>query len=255
LTLAAEAAKGIYIQERDGLTVDSVSVSSERVNFNSTRTAQVRVMEDLTTTSNGPIKLQSLAGDLVVNAGTMGTRGIAADGSGDVLLETVQVGSIITNAVVMSDQGNITVNSADSLQVVDRLRTGVSGTIYLKSQSDVAVGSLEANNDIAVIAGGSITLGRLNAGSGVVYLEAAGNILDSDPSAQTIHISALALAMRAGGKIGDSDTGAPDGSNRNAICTQVLTLAAEAATGIYIQERDGLRVDSVIVSSQRVNFN
>ncbi|RLS66725.1 MAG: hypothetical protein DWH99_17540 [Planctomycetota bacterium] len=256
LTLAAEAATGIYIQERDGLTVDSVIVSSQRVNFNSTRTAQVRVLEDLTTTSDGPIKLQSLAGDLVVNAGTMGTRGIAADGSGDVLLETVQVGSIITNAVVMSDQGNITVNSADSLQVVDRLRTGVSGTIYLKSQSDVAVGSLEANNDIAVIAGGNITLGRLNAGSGVVYLEAAGNILDSDPSAQTIHISASALAMRAGGKIGDSDLTYPQDSNRNAIVTRVGLIAAESANGMYVlQQEGGIVVDTVSVGVKQVNFN
>ena len=256
LTLAAEAATGIYIQERDGLKVDSVIVSSQRVNFNSTRTAQVRVLEDLTTTSDGPIKLQSLAGDLVVNAGTMGTRGIAADGSGDVLLETVQVGSIITNAVVMSDQGNITVNSADSLQVVDRLRTGVSGTIYLESRSDVAVGSLEANNDIAVIAGGNITLGRLNAGSGVVYLEAAGNILDSDPSAQTIHVSASALAMRAGGKIGDSDLTYPQDSNRNAIVTQVGLIAAESANGMYVlQQEGGIVVDTVSVGVKQVNFN
>jgi hypothetical protein len=256
LTLAAEAAKGIYIQERDGLTVDSVSVLSERVNFNSTRTAQVRVLEDLTTTSDGPIKLQSLAGDLVVNSGTMGTRGIAADGSGDVLLETVQVGSIITNAVVMSDQGNITVNSADSLSVVDRLRTGVSGTIYLKSRSDVAVGNLEANNDIAVIAGGSITLGRLNAGSGFVYLEAAGNILDSDPSAQTIHVSASALAMRSGGKIGDSDLTYPQDSNRNAIVTQVGLIAAESANGMYVlQQEGGIVVDTISVGVKQVNFN
>jgi hypothetical protein len=256
LTLAAEAAKGIYIQERDGLTVDSVSVSSERVNFNSTRRAQVRMLEDLTTTSDGPIKLQSLDGDLVVNSGTMGTRGIAADGSGDVLLETVQVGSIITNAVVMSDQGNITVNSADSLSVVDRLRTGVSGTIYLKSRSDVAVGNLEANNDIAVKAGGSITLGRLNAGSGVVYLEAAGNILDSDPSAQTIHVSASALAMRSGGKIGDSDLTYPQDSNRNAIVTQVGLIAAESANGMYVlQQEGGIVVDTISAGIKQVNFN
>jgi hypothetical protein len=253
--LAAESSDGIYVQESDGLMVDSVVVSANRVNFNSTRTIQTQSLEDLTTTDNGPIKLQSLGGGIVVNAGIVDSNGITANGSGDVLLETLNTGSIFTNARVASDVGNITLSSADSLRVVDRLRTGSTGTMYLKSSADVTIETLEANNHIAVISGGTISLGSLDVRTGVVYLEAAGNIIDLNPFANTLHVTASALAMKAGGKIGDSDQSNFVDSNRNAIVTRVDMLAAQSATGIYIQESDGVTVDKVSVGVNQVHFN
>jgi hypothetical protein len=253
--LAAQSANGIYVQEADGVTIDSVTVSTDRVNFNSTRTSQSQSLEDLSTTNNGPVKLQSLSGSIVVNPGTAGTNGITANGTGDILLETVRSGMIITNADVQSGSGNITLNSQDALSVVDRLRTGGPGTIYLRSSSGVTVENLEASNNIAIVAGSNLVLGSVNAGSGRVYLEAVGNISDSDPTTNSINVTASELAMRAGGKIGDSDLMNSEDSNRNAIGTQVGTLAALSAKGMYIQEADGVTIDVVSLGVRQVNFN
>ncbi|MFM8397093.1 MAG: hypothetical protein ACKOAH_04625, partial [Pirellula sp.] len=198
-TLAAQSSTGIYIQEADGVTIDLVNVSVDQVNFNSTKTTQSQTLEDLTTTNNGPVKLQSIAGDIVVNSGTTLTNGITANGSGDILLEILDTGMIVTNSVVMSGSGNITLNSKDALNIVDLLRTGSPGTIYLRSAQGVTVENLQADNDIAVISGGGITLGRIDAGSGNVYLEAKNNVLDSDASSNPTNIIASGLAIKAGG--------------------------------------------------------
>ncbi|MFM7927076.1 MAG: hypothetical protein ACKO9Q_05130, partial [Pirellula sp.] len=64
------------------MTIDLVNVSVDRVNFNSTKTTQSQTLEDLTTTNNGPVKLQSLTGNIVVNPGTTGSNGISANGTG-----------------------------------------------------------------------------------------------------------------------------------------------------------------------------
>ncbi|MFM7927944.1 MAG: hypothetical protein ACKO9Q_09560, partial [Pirellula sp.] len=254
-TLAAQSSTGIYIQEADGVTIDLVNVSVDRVNFNSTKTAQSQTLEDLTTTNNGPVKLQSIAGDIVVNSGTTLTNGSTANGAGDILLEILDTGMIVTNSVVMSGSGNITLNSKDALNIVDLLRTGSPGTIYLRSAQGVTVENLQADNDIAVISGGGITLGRIDAGSGNVYLEAKNNVLDSDASSNPTNIIASGLAIKAGGTIGSSDLTNARDSNRNAIGTQVTTLAAQSANGIYVQEIDGVIIDTVTIGVKQVQFN
>ncbi|MFN5274386.1 MAG: beta strand repeat-containing protein [Planctomycetota bacterium] len=254
-TLAARAATGIYVQERDAVTIDNVSNTVNRVNFNSTNLANTRTLEDLTTTNNGPVKLQSLAGNIIVNAGTAGSNGITANGSGDILLQTLNSGTVITNAQVQSTTGNITINSKDALNVVDRLRTTSPGAIYLRSDGNINVDSLNTNTNLQILSGGTLTLGSIDAGSSRVYLQATNDIKDADPLGNSVNVTASALAMRAGGKIGNSDTAATANTNRNAIGTRVATLAAVSGTGIYIQEADGVTIDSVNVSVDRVNFN
>jgi hypothetical protein len=253
--LAAQSTNGIYIQEADGLSVDSVSVSTDRVNFNSSRTSQVQAMEDLVTTVNGPIKLQSLAGDISVNAGSLGTEGISANGRGDLLLETVHSGSIFINAWVKSDSGHITINSKENITVTDRLVTSGSGAIYLRSGIDASTGNLKAQGNIAVFSGRNIFLGSINAGDGRVCLEAGESILDANSTIDSIHIFASALAMKAGSKIGTPDLGHFEDMNRNAIVTSVDLIAAESSGGMYIQETDGVIVDKVSLVVQQVNFN
>ncbi len=77
-TLAAQAL-GIYVREVDGVTVDSVTTTISDVFFNSTEAPVVDTLEDLRTTNNGPIKLQSVAGDITINAGLLGNPGISAN--------------------------------------------------------------------------------------------------------------------------------------------------------------------------------
>ena len=253
--LAAQSAEGIYIREVDGLTVDSIEVASERVHFNSSRTSQLQVLEDLTTTIDGPIKLQSIGGDIIVNAGSADTDGISANGAGDILLETIDSGSISTNALVHSATGHITLNAQESLNVVDKLQTGGDGTIYLNSSEDLSLNHLESSSSIVVIALGDIYLGNLDANTGVVYLEANHNIIATTRTVDTAHVSASAVAMMAGSNIGNSDLSNGPDDNTNAIVTKVHTMAAHSGKGMYIQEIDGVIVDQVSLDVKRVNFN
>ena len=158
-TLAAISNSGIYIQERDGVTIDRVSTTVNRVNFNSSNPAQTQSLEDLTTRVNGPILLQSLSGSIVVNPGSSGGPGINANGSGNILLQTLNSGTIITNADVQSGTGNITLASKDALTIDQRLKTSGPGSIYLTSQSDLSINALDTNNtNLGGFASGNIFL-------------------------------------------------------------------------------------------------
>ena len=166
-TLAANAESGIYLSETDGLTVTTVAAvtvdieSVVRVNFNSTtddvsedRTASS--LEDLSTDTDGPIKLVSQAGSLAIDGGS-GGPGVSADGSGDVLLEAAQ--DVITNADVVSGTGNITLDAGNDLDVNAAVTSGGSGTIYLTSVSNTTIDSQLTSDtgDILVESGVGIT--------------------------------------------------------------------------------------------------
>ena len=98
--------------------------------------------------------------------------------------------------------------------------------------------------------------------TGSVGLVAESDILDGNGGG-TVNVSADMLVMVADsdsdteGMIGQDDmlNGMPD-VNDNAIDTQVTTLAARAAEGIYILEVDGLTIGtSAAFDVTRVNFN
>ena len=219
------------------MTIDSVNVTVDRVNFNSTKTAQSQTLEDLTTTNNGPVKLQSLTGDIVVNAGTSLTNGVTAHGTGDVLLQALS-GSITSNATIASGTGNISLDASGAISSNAGIQTAGNGTVYLSSGASTTINSVStATGDVQLLSGGTLTLGSINAGTGRVYLQATNDIQDSDPLSNSTNVTASSLAMRAGGRIGSSDTSAAASTNRNAIGTRVTTLAAESATGIYIQSK------------------
>ncbi len=88
-TIAASSSNGIYIRELDGVTVDTVTTLVSNVLFRSTEDAVTDTLEDLSTLTGGPIKLQSVAGSIMVNAGAMGGSGVSAAGVGVVLLQTL----------------------------------------------------------------------------------------------------------------------------------------------------------------------
>ena len=159
-----------------------------RVNFNSTTAAVAGIpLSDLRTT-DGPIKVVVLSGDLTVNEGVANPAdlpgGVVAGGSGDVLLDA-RGGDVILNAAVTSGSGHITV-SANGAVTQDAAVTSGGGDIYFT-------------------AGGDILVGEINAGLGDVALDTGGSILDGN--AAGLNITADALAMNAGGKIGDADAG------------------------------------------------
>ena len=71
-TVAATSDEGIYLREvvaGRGITVDTVTVSVDRARFDSGATQPSRTLEDLTTTTDGPIKLVAEAGVGTIAAG------------------------------------------------------------------------------------------------------------------------------------------------------------------------------------------
>ena len=116
--------------------------------------------------------------------------------------------------------------------------------------------------NIRLVAGeGDLVLGLVQT-TGSVGLVAESDILDGNGGG-TVNVSADMLVMVADsdsdteGMIGQDDmlNGMPD-VNDNAIDTQVTTLAARAAEGIYILEVDGLTIGtSAAFDVTRVNFN
>ncbi len=169
-TLAASSDSGTYVSETDGLivtTVAAVTVDIEsvvRVNFNSTTTdvsedLTASSLEDLSTDTDGPVKLVSLAGSITITGGS-GGPGVSANGNGDVLLEARGAGSdVIIAADVISGTGNITLDAGNDLDVNAAVTSDGSGTIYLTSVSNATIDSqlTSATGDILVEAGGDLT--------------------------------------------------------------------------------------------------
>ena len=116
-TLAAGSADGIYVLEADGVTIDDTGdVSVWQVNFNSTTTSVTTRLSDLRTADNGPITVVTTTGSLIVEQGNANPAdlpgGVAAHGSGDVLLEARQV-DVKLNADIVGSK--ITIKALDGL--------------------------------------------------------------------------------------------------------------------------------------------
>jgi hypothetical protein len=341
VALAARSADGIYVSELDAVTVDTASVTIQRVNFNSTLSPITDTLSDLTTTDNGAIKLVALDGTITVNDGADGDAlGVESQGTGDILLEAreilaADIRNIVTTTGVSSSGGHISLIAADNIDVGDDVRTTLAGTIYIAAQNgfltiadsadadadgirsvdgDVLLTALtdvtlnatvnsgtgdvgviagndvlqnanittagnvlvEAGNDIVMGVGassgggqqmlyratGTITLGSL--GAMRVAIDAGGSIVDGNGGA--VNATATDLSMRAGGIIGGPDVVNPPGTNVNAIDTNVVAVAADSTSGIYIHEISNAgptgnltvnRVEAVTVSVdvERVHFN
>ncbi len=270
-TLAASAALGIYVRELDGVTIgDTGGVQVTRSFFNSTSSVlNFATLEDLTTI-NGPIKLLSQAGSIVVNPGAFGSPGVSAGGNGDVLLQTIAAdGDITINAIVQAFAGNIAIRSADDAFLNANVRTtSGAGTILIVGSNGNAPGATNGvvmsttavvssfGGDVSIVAGtaGDILLNQVVATNRSAFLTAGNSIVDINAAANNITSRSLSMTALAGA-IGEADIlNAPD-ANLNAIDTRVEFLASRAATGIYILEADGLTVQDVVNSVEQVNFN
>ena len=113
---------------------------------------------------------------------------------------------------------------------------------------------------LVATADGDVVLGSVTAIG--VNVEAGGSILDGNAAVLNITADTARLIADSNssgtGSIGTADqlNGNPEAINANAIDTRVNVLAARSATGIYIDEADGLRVDATgLISITQVNFN
>ena len=192
-TLAAVAGTGIYIEESNSLIIDTVATVNvsvdgpNRANFNSTSTAvpqsrTTNALEDLATLNNGPIKIVTLNGTIIVNDGTTGSVGIKVNGTGDVLLEARGAGSdVIVNAAISSGGGHVTLNAVDDVDVNASLSTEGSGTVYLTGDGVSLHASVTTlNGDVFISSAQQISqTAAINSTCGDVGLIAVGSVTQS----------------------------------------------------------------------------
>ncbi|HUP81169.1 MAG TPA: hypothetical protein VM260_21645, partial [Pirellula sp.] len=105
-----------------------------------------------------------------------------------------------------------------------------------------------AGGNVRVIAqnNGNIQLGLIDVGAGNVSLIASRSILDANGTSLNIAANNLRMEVLTG----------TIGTSINPIETQISVLAARSATGIFVFEGNGVRVDNTgTISVQQANFN
>ncbi|QDV70821.1 hypothetical protein Poly24_45540 [Rosistilla carotiformis] len=275
---ARAAAGGINLLETDAVTVGDVAITVNRVTSDASVVEVIDAAQNdlVTTADNGSIVLRSLAGDITLTDGTAAADGnaVVADGSGNVLLQTISTtADIVIDASVRSESGHVSINAADDIHQNADLMTGGEGTISLtaSNSNDDGVGNdgIVMRSDAQTVSGGGnirlqaagesdLFLGLIDAGTGDVSLLAERDVLDNNGSTLgNVRGDALRIVADANGNqtgtIGTSDTGNSIESNDHAIQTAVTTLAAVAADGIYILESDAIAIDHTTdISVQQV---
>jgi hypothetical protein len=246
-TLTARATSGgIYLTETNALTVDDVAVTIQRVNTDATVTATTDATQSdvRTTAGNGSIVLVT-GGNLIVNDGTAAadTTGVAAHGSGNILLSTT--GSTTVNADLSSTSGHITVLASATLTLNADVTT--SGTVNAEANNIAATinADITAGSDVRLVSATNIVLGGVITTPANVSLTAtAGSITDLDTN-NSVDVVAAGLRIVAG-------VGAGEATNH--LDTTVTTLTTRATSGgIYLTETNALTVDDVAVTIQKVN--
>jgi hypothetical protein len=271
--LAARAGqRGINVREADALTVDDVSVTTQRVQSDGSLRSVTVTSSDLRTTNNGSIHIQNLTGSFTLNEGTAQQDGsaVTADGSGRVTIRTLGSDSdILVNAAVRTGTGDILLNATRDLGQAEAVISN-AGSISLLATRDIlqlANGDIRTNRaDVLIRAGrdwmmdseteitstggavggravtGEIQIARINAAH--VALNSAQSVVDVNGA--ELNVVAETLSVAANGILGGRSN--PDGSSGNsadAMDTQVDQIAVMTNQSIAIHERTGLTITQI----------
>ena len=258
-SLSAQAAgggtAGLYIDEDDSVSVTSVAVGVSRVGADGATTDVLDADQaDLVTGNNGNIVLAAANGAIMLADGNSDGRAVAADGSGNVLLQAAGASGTLAlgaGAAVQSGSGHITLLASQNVLLAAgaNVSAGLAGDIDVEagvalSQADGSVIST-ASGSIGLRAGTDIHLASLASVSGNVTLTAGGSILEDGDAA--VDIAASGLRLSAGNSIGTLGQGA------SAIDLSVATLSARAgAGGISLAEASDITVTDVSVTLRKV---
>ena len=239
---------GMDLLETNGLTVDDVTVSINRV----LSTAAVEAIDfsaytfasDLTTQDNGSIILRTTTDDLTFNDGTAPANdaAVTANGSGQVLLEAI-AGSIILAADVRSTSGVLTFRADTGIDFQDQVRVvsandvsllAANGAITMNGTALVAATDASARLESA----GNLTVGNVVAED--VSFVSGGAILNAANS--TKNVTATNLRIESNGSVSEA---------LNHLMTDVDNLSVYSATGsLFLTEDDGVTVRDVSVSAR-----
>jgi hypothetical protein len=162
---AKTGAGGAFITNSNAITVDVVSVSTQKIDSSGTATTGEMLTEsDLKSFNNGSIILN--APQISLQDGDNNGKAIVIDGKGNLLLNTGSAG-IDVNAVINVTSGNISLlalNANSKLLLNADITTAGSGTIDLEARSDIFMASnvkITADANVRFNTLGSITLSNV----------------------------------------------------------------------------------------------
>ena len=253
-TLAVSAgAGGIYLNEDDAITIDTVGpISVNRVASDATTSVGTQqtdaALSDLTATGAGNIVLRTTNGAITINDGSSpaGGNGVVT-ASGNILIQTLAVGGtdddIVLNASVVSTSGSISLiaNRSITQAAAANVQTGGSGTIEAQAQN----GSITmADGSVTSTAGGNIRyqaaldflIASLNAGAGnISIITGTGSVTDNGDAHKDIVAANLRIVAGVGA-----------GSGANQLDISVGTVAAQGGSvGVFLLEDDAITIGSV----------
>jgi hypothetical protein len=238
---------GLYLTERDAVTVTAVSVSVTLFTADGgTTTATDAAQSTLEAGNDGDVVLVSLAGTITLDAP------VHAQGAGHILLDARGGASRLSaQADIQGGTGDISLKATAEMTWASGVQVATSGgTADLESGAsilfDPSARLVTGGGNIRMLAADTILVGGLDASTGRVSLTAvAGSILDGGASPPEITASAARLVA-----------GVAIGAPQNALDLNVARLAAQAGVGgISLQQATDLTVDSVTVTVNRVGPN
>jgi hypothetical protein len=254
VSLAALSAAGsVNLVDRSGLALEEVSgfdVQNVSADGSASPADPLGNLEDVRTSGAGDIVVRTLSGDLRVLGGSSTQAvGVAVSGSGNLLMEARE--NLTAAASVLAAGGHVslrTVSGAIRFEGAAGVQTGQAGSVDLKAATILDMSPLsnvEAGMaDVRLEAAQSVVLGGVVKTSGnVSILSLSGPVIDGDEGAQT-DVEAVGLRLFAGAGIG---------TGTNAVEVSVAALSARAgAGGVFLNEKNDLRVDDVGATVQRV---
>lgn len=249
-TLAADVAGigagGLFMTEADGLVVGAVGplvVARVAADGSSADLADAALADVV---SGGNLILVSTRGDVELQEGDADDRSIVA--GGNLRLEAV-AGRIVVGADIVSTAGHVSLLAAGDLLLNADLaleRSGRNADLQAGGAITAADGTavMTDNSHARLAAGGVLTIDRITAGSGRVSLIGSSVVEAGSDSAAEVTASGLRIVA-----------GAAVGTETNRIETQVGTLTARAAAGgMWFEEADAVRIGDVAVNVQRVGL-
>ena len=253
---ANAGASGVFLANDQNELVAGVSVVVKQLGLSGdTREVTDATQYGVVTRANGNIVLTSSAGDIALAPGLASNTAISADGSGNVLVQTLG-GDVLVGANIASGSGNITLLGARGVNVGSY---GLSESIATSGSLDIEAGSgsvamsayssLQAGAGVRVLAAQDIALGSVQTAGNVSLTATAGSIYDNNGNANggstiVIDVQASALRLSAGTGIGNGF---------DALQIQVGTVTARTgAGGAYLASDQAITVGSVSASVAKV---
>ncbi len=240
----------VYGAGSDIITTDDGGTNGEARITSGTGNITLRAADEISLTSQ--VSTGGAGTIYMVSGGNTDINRQITTATGDILLRSAANLSI--DGQIVSASGDIgaivagNISQTANITTAGNLLLDVTGNVTMASAAETKVGT-----NLIIDSRGTITLGLLQATN--VALNASQSILDGNDALNNVNSSNLRM-VAVNGSIGAEDTGNPNSEfNANAIDITVGTVAAQAATSIYLQQTGNLIVDNVAATSVTVNVN